>query len=143
MIVMSPFFAGQHLEAELHGGAERRRDRTALILRVGEADAGDGELALLLHDGGGFAREDRIVVVADQLAGIAGAVRTAAQIAKRLRTRRHPLEIEDVLAPADAHHLRDAVGGEGGPGEQSCRDAEEQSLTLHIVSPSCVFWRRG
>ncbi len=67
----------QHLEAELHCEGERRRDRTALVLRIGKALARNGELALLPHDRRRRGRENRIVIVADQLAGIAGAVRTA------------------------------------------------------------------
>ncbi len=135
----------EHLQGEPHRQGERRRDRPALILRIGKALARNGELALLLHDGRGFGRENRILIVAHQLAGIGGAVRTAAQIPQRLRTRRHPFEIERVLAPAKLHHPR--RGGRAGRGGRTGRgergqskhrrpeDAEEQSLAFHLMSP--------
>jgi len=69
-------FLRQHLEAELHRKSERRRNRPALVLRIRKALAGNGELALLLHNRRRFGLENGIVIVADQLAGVAGAVRT-------------------------------------------------------------------
>src|SRR6266436_2891502 len=131
----------QHLEAELHREGERRRHRTALVLRIGKALARDGELTLLPHDRRSRRRENRIMIVADQLAGIAGAVRTAAQIPQRLRTRWHRLEIERVLAPASPCDTRRAVRPKRRQSERRRgENAEEQSLAFHLMSPSRPFF---
>src|SRR5438067_11980160 len=106
-MVMSPSFCSitkPSCIAKANGGA-----RPALVLRIGKALARNGELALLLHDGRGFGRENRIAVIADQLAGIGGAVRATAQISQGLRTRWHWLEIERVLAPAESYHAFCAI----------------------------------
>src|SRR5215469_12633659 len=132
----------QHYEAELHRQSERRRHRPALILRVRKSLAGDGEIALLLHHSGGPGRQDRIAIVADEPPGIGLAVRQSAQIPQRLRPRWHSLEIERVLAPANLHDSRRAVGGVRRQSEHHRRkDADEQSLTWHRVPPWLAVWR--
>src|SRR5260370_8867601 len=68
----------QHLEAELHCEGERRRARTALVLRFGKALARNGELALLSHDRRRRGRAHPIVIVSDPLSGSPGAFSPAA-----------------------------------------------------------------
>src|SRR6266436_3854077 len=131
----------QHLKAELHREGERRRNRTALVLRIGKALARNGELTLLPHDRRRRRRENRIMIVAYQLAGIAGAVRTAAHVSQRLRTRWHLLEIKRVLAPANPRDARRVVRRKRRHSEYRRREnTEEQSLAFHLMSPSRPFF---
>src|SRR5258708_32944806 len=131
----------QHLEAELHREGERRRNGTALVLRIGKALARNGELTLLPHDRRRRRCENRIKIIADQLTGIAGAVRTAAQIPQRLRTRWHRLAIERVLTPANPSDARRAVRRKRRQSERPRADnAEQQSPAFHFLPPSPLFF---
>src|SRR5258708_3580436 len=77
----------------------------------------------------------------DRIAGIAGAVRTAAHVSQGLRTRWHRLEIERVLAPANPCDSRRAVRRKRRQSERRRgENAEEQSLAFHLMSPSRPFF---
>jgi hypothetical protein len=67
---------------------ERRRLRCALVGGIGKGHAGLRDFALPSHLFGGGGLQDRVVVIADQLAAIAGAVGAMHQIDQRAGTRR-------------------------------------------------------
>ena len=89
----------QHLQSKLHGQGEGRVIGPALVRSVRIGVAAERNLAFLLDDFRGFGLQDRIAVIADELADIAGAVGHTRQIHHRLRPALDRLEIEGVASP--------------------------------------------
>ena len=103
----------------LHGHVleqERHRLRPALVRRIGEGHAGERKIALLLDHRRGPGLQDRIGVVPDQLAIIAGALIVARPVGHRTGAgcRRHQPR-QRSMAP-DAGEIRDRRRGAGSRG---------------------------
>ena len=99
--------------------------------RIGKAP-GNREFASFLQCRGGFRCQNRIVIVAYQLAAVGYAVGMAAQIFHGLRPGCHGLEIVGFSAPLDACDT--VIGGKGWQSKNCrCEDVEEQNPTFHSI----------